>query len=143
VHSLVIVEKNGTLRLCLDPRDVNKVVKCEHYRIPTVQEISNHLAGKVVFSTLDLKDGYWKVEVDEDSSLLCTFNTPFGCYHFTCMTFGLTSASEVFQKKNESGLNRPASIPTCERRHLKLSHMDLYSDSINLEEKYNSVLHSE
>ena len=39
VHNLVIVEKkNGTLRLCLDPRDLNKVVKTEHYKIPTIQE---------------------------------------------------------------------------------------------------------
>ena len=54
VHSLVIVEKkNGTLHLCLDPRDLNKAVKCGQYRIPTVQEISSHLAGKKIFSTLD------------------------------------------------------------------------------------------
>jgi len=98
VHGLVIV---GTLCLCLDPRDLNKVVKCEHYRLPTAQEISSYLAGKTVFSTLDLKDGYWQVELDKDISLLCTFNAPFGCYRFTCMPFGLTSASEVFQKKNK------------------------------------------
>ena len=103
VHSLVIVEKkNGTLRLCLDPRDLNKAVKREHYKIPTAQEISSHLATKKVFSTLDLKDGYWQVQLDNHSFLLCTFNTPFGRYCFTRMPFGLTSASEVFQKKNES-----------------------------------------
>ena len=102
VHNLVIVEKkNGSLRLCLDPRDLNKVVKREHYKIPTAQEISSHLAGKKVFSTLDLKDGYWQIELDEQSSLLCTFNTPFGRFRFTRMPFGLNSASEVFQKKNE------------------------------------------
>ena len=102
VNSLVIVEKkNGTLRLCLDPRDLNKAVKREHYKIPTAQEISSRLAGKKIFSTLDLKDGYWQVELDDESSLLCTFNTPFGRYRFTRMPFGLSSASEVFQKKNE------------------------------------------
>jgi len=47
VHNLVIVEKkNGSLCLCLDPRDLNKVVKRERYKIPTAQEISSHLAGK-------------------------------------------------------------------------------------------------
>lgn len=97
VHNLVIVEKkNGSLRLCLDPRELNRVVKREHYRIPTVQEISSELAGKKVFSTVDLKDGYWQVELDEASSYLCTFNTPFGRYRFTRMPFGLKSASEVF-----------------------------------------------
>ena len=83
VHNLVIVEKkNGSLCLCLDARDLNKVVKREHYKIPTVQEISSYLAGKKVFSTLDLKHGYW---LDEPSSLLCTFNTPFGRFRFTRM----------------------------------------------------------
>ena len=77
------------------------MVKREHYRIPTVQEISSELAGKTVFSTVDLKDRYWQVELDEASSYLCTFNTPFGRYRFTRMPFGLKSASEVFQKKKK------------------------------------------
>ena len=94
-------KKNGSLRLCLDPRTLNEVIKREHYRIPTIQEIVREFAEKKVFSTLDLKDGYWQVELDKESSLLCTFNTPYGCYHFTRMPFGLKSASEVFQKKNE------------------------------------------
>ena len=85
MNNLVIVEKkNGSLRLCLDPRDLNKAVKREHYKIPTMQEIASEFAGKTVFSTLDLKDGYWQVKLDENSSMLCTFNTPFGRYRFTC-----------------------------------------------------------
>ena len=87
------------LRLCLDPRELNGVVKREHYRIPTVQKISSELVGKTVFSTVDLKDGYWQVELNEAISYLCTFNTPFGRYHFTRMSFGLKSASEVFKKE--------------------------------------------
>ena len=106
VHNLVIVEKkNGILRLCLDPRDLNKVIKREHYRIPTAQEISSKLAGKKVFSTFDQKDGYWQVELDNYSSMLCTFSTPFGRYRFTRIPFGLASASEVFQKKNEAAFD--------------------------------------
>ena len=109
VSNLVIVEKkNGSLRLCLDPRDLNKGIKREHYKIPTMQEIASEFAGKTVFSTLDLKDGYWQVQLDEDSSRLCTFNTPFGRYRFTRMPFGIKSASEVFQKKNEEAF---AGIP--------------------------------
>lgn len=103
VNNLVVIEKrNGSLRLCLDPKDLNKAIKREHYRIPTIQEVSSELAGKKVFSTLDLKDGYWQVELHEESSMLCTCATPFGCYRFMQMPFGLKSASEVFQKKNEA-----------------------------------------
>ena len=59
VNSPVVVEKSsGSLRLCLDPKDLNKAIKREHYKIPTIQEISSELAGKSVFSKLDLKDGY-------------------------------------------------------------------------------------
>ena len=106
VNNLVIVEKkNGSLRLCLDPRDLNKAIKREHHKIPTMQEIAGEFAGKTVFSTLDLRDGYWQVQLDEESSLLCTFNTPFGRYRFTRMPFGITSASEVFQKKNEEAFS--------------------------------------
>ena len=109
VNNLVIVEKkNGSLRLCLDPRDLNKAIKREHYKIPTMTEIASEFVGKTMFSTLDLKDGYWHVKLDEDSSLLCTFNTPFGRYRFTRMPFGIKSASEVFQKKNEEAF---AGIP--------------------------------
>ena len=94
-------KRKTALRLCLDPKNLNHVVKREHYRIPTIQEIASEFAGKSVFSTLDLKDGYWQVELDKDSSFLCTFATPFGRYHFTRMPFGLKSASKVFQKRNE------------------------------------------
>ena len=51
---------------------------------------------------MDEKDGFWQVNLDEESSYLCTFNTPFGRYRFKRMPFGISSAPEVFQKKNEA-----------------------------------------
>lgn len=102
VQSLVIVEKpNGNLRLCLDPRDLNKVIKREHYQIPSADDIISRLEGKKIFSVLDLKDGFWHVPLDESSSEICTFNTPFGRYKFNKMPFGIVSAPEVFQKRNQ------------------------------------------
>ena len=48
VSNLVIVEKkNGSLRLCLDPKDLNKTIKREHYKIPTIQEIASKFVGKI------------------------------------------------------------------------------------------------
>ena len=96
VNNLVVVEKrNGSLRLCLDLKDLNKAIKRKHHKIPSIQEISSELTGEKVFGILDLKDGYW--QIDQESSLLCTFTTPFGRYRFTRMPFGISSASEVFQ----------------------------------------------
>ena len=97
-----MVKKDGSLQLCLDPKDLNKAIESKHYKIPTMEEIAAEFAGKTVFSTLDLKDGYWQIQLDDDSSLLCTFNTPFGRYRFTRMSFGIKSVSEVFQKRNEA-----------------------------------------
>ncbi|GBL80157.1 Transposon Ty3-I Gag-Pol polyprotein [Araneus ventricosus] len=102
VQSLVIVEKpNGNLRLCLDPRDLNKVIKRGHYQIPSADDIISRLEGKKIFSVVDLKDGFWHVPLDEVSSEICTFNTPFRRYKFNKMPFGIASAPEIFQKGNQ------------------------------------------
>ena len=71
VNSLVIVEKkNDSLHLCLDPKDLNKAVKREHYRIPKAEDMASRLSGKCVFSILDEKDGFWQIKLDDESSLL-------------------------------------------------------------------------
>ncbi|GFX55346.1 uncharacterized protein K02A2.6 [Trichonephila clavipes] len=102
VQSLVIVDKpNGNLRLRLDPRDLNKTIKREHYQIPCTDDIISRLEGKKIFSVVDLKDGFWYVSLDKVSSEICTFNTPFGRYKFNKMPFGIVSAPEVFQKRNQ------------------------------------------
>ena len=111
VSSLVVVEKkNGTLRVCLDPRDLNRAIKREHHPTPRPEDVAAKLHGKKVFSIIDQKDGYWQIKLDEKSSKLCTFNTPFGRYRFRRMPFGISSAAEVFQKKNEQLFG---DIPNC------------------------------
>lgn len=102
VSSLVIVEKsNGSLRLCLDPKHLNNNVVPEKFLIPTLEDFSSKLIGAKFFSVLDLKDGYWHVELAESSKKLCTFSTPFGNYQFNRMPFGLATAQEIFQKFNQ------------------------------------------
>ena len=59
VNNLVIVEKqSGNLRLCLDPRDLNVYIKRQHYKIPTLNDVTAKLNRKTVFTILDEKDGY-------------------------------------------------------------------------------------
>ncbi|KAL1260046.1 hypothetical protein QQF64_007873 [Cirrhinus molitorella] len=104
VSSLCIMEKkNGTLRVCLDPRDLNRAILRQHYNIPTLEDIRSKLAGKKLFTILDEKDGYWQIKLDEESADLCAFNTPWGRYRFHRMPFGIKSASEVFQRLNSEG----------------------------------------
>ena len=100
VNSMTIVHKpDGSLRICLDPTDLNKAVMREHVAIPTPEELHTKLIGAKVFSKLDLKDGYWQIKLSDDSSYYTTFNTPKGRYRYTRLPFGLNSSNEVFQKK--------------------------------------------
>lgn len=101
VSDLVIVEKrDGTLRICLSPLELNKYVKREVFQIPTLDDLTANLAGKQIFTVLDMKEGFFQIPLDPASSYLCTFNTPFGRYKFDRLPFGLCSSPEVFQREN-------------------------------------------
>ena len=98
VSNLVIVEKpNGKLRVCLDPRDLNQAIKRQHYQLPTAEDILSKMAGAKYFSKLDASSGYWQLKLDEESSQLLAFHTPFGRYKFKRLPFGVNCASEIFQ----------------------------------------------
>ena len=100
VSSMVVVpKKNGKLRICLDPKDLNQAIQREHYPLPTIEDVATRLHGAKVFTKLDVKSGFWHVKLDEESSFLTTFNTPFGRYRWKRMPFGIRSAPEVFQRK--------------------------------------------
>lgn len=71
VNSVMIVEKpNGTLRLCLDPKPLNKFICREHNTIHKCDDISNRLEGKEMFSVIDMKDGLWQIQLNEASRSL-------------------------------------------------------------------------
>lgn len=102
VSNLVIIEKSdGNLRLCLDPQELNKVLLREYHLIPTLEEIVTKLQNKSLFSVLDLSDGFYNIKLTDKSTDLCTFSTPFGCYKFLRLPFGLSVAPEIFQKYSE------------------------------------------
>ena len=86
-------------KICLDPKELNKAVQREHYPLPTIEEIATRLYGAKCFSILDVRNGFWHIPLDEDSSRLTTFNTPFGRYRWKRLPFGISSAPEVFQRK--------------------------------------------
>ena len=63
VNSLVVRENpNGGLRVCFDPRDLNKAIGMEHYPVPTVESITTKLHGSTLFSRLDAKSAFWNVD---------------------------------------------------------------------------------
>ncbi len=102
-----ITQKDGQtrVRLCLDPKDLNKNIKRAHYPTRTIDEILPQLHGKKFFTVIDTKKGYWHVQLDHESSLLCTFNTPFGRFRFLRLPFGLVVSQDIFQQKLDSIFN--------------------------------------
>ena len=100
VNSMVVVQKkDGGLRICIDPKDLNNALKREYYQLPTIEETTARMPGARFFSTMDTRSGYWQIPIDEESSKLTTFNTLFGRFRFTRMPFGIRSAQEVFHKR--------------------------------------------
>ena len=100
VNQLAFSRKaNGDLRICLDPKHLNAAMKRTHYKTPTIDEISHKLAGSTIFSKLDAKNGYWGIHLTEESSKMCTFQSPAGKYRFLRLPFGLKVSQDVFQSK--------------------------------------------
>ena len=69
-------------RICLDPQDPNHAIRREHYPLPTIEDVATQLHGATVFTVLDVSKGFWHIELDEPSSFLMTFHTPFGRYRW-------------------------------------------------------------
>jgi hypothetical protein len=93
ISNIVPVRKpNGTIRVCIDPTNLNKVIKRNHFYMPTLDDVLPELDGAKVFSLCDAKDGFLQVKLDEASSDLTTFWTPFGKWKWLRMPFGLSSS---------------------------------------------------
>ena len=75
---MVTVVKPGKLRICIDPRDLNKAIRHPKYQMPILEEVLPNLANAKIFSVLDAKDGFYQVTLDEESLYLTAFWTPFG-----------------------------------------------------------------
>ena len=92
-------KKTGEMRICIDPKELNKALLRERYILPIIEDSLHELGESRIFSKADLSSGYWHVKLDDESSLLTTFQTCFGRYRWLCLPFGLCVSSEIFQKK--------------------------------------------
>ena len=94
VSSVVVAtKKSGALRICTVPRLLNAALKRERYQLPILEDIMPELGQAKVFSTVDLRSGYWHCVLDEEASLLTTFATSFGRYRWCRLPFGLSVSS--------------------------------------------------
>ena len=89
---------DGDLRTCLNRTHLNKAIRWDHYRTPTLEEITHELAGSTKFTKVDGSSSYYCIVLNYESSLLTTFNTHRGRFCFVCLPFGLACAQDIFQR---------------------------------------------
>lgn len=102
VSNMVATHKRETddVRICIDPRNLNKSLMRRHHPMHTV-EVAAQMSGATVFSVLDAKISFWQIKLDDASSFHTTFATPLGRFKFLRMHCGINTASEVFQRAME------------------------------------------
>ena len=97
--AIVLVRKDGRLRFCIDLRKLNNRTVKDAYSLPKIESVVDSLIGAQIFSTLDLKAGYWQVEMAEECKAYTAFTCgPLGFYECDTMPFGATNAPATFQR---------------------------------------------
>ncbi|UYV69897.1 hypothetical protein LAZ67_7001124, partial [Cordylochernes scorpioides] len=95
---VLVQKKDGTNRLCVDYRELNKITIYDKQPLPLLQDIFDRLHGAKYFTTLDVAWGYWHVQMHPESVPKTAFVTNDGHYEFLVMPFGLKNAASTFQK---------------------------------------------
>lgn len=107
-----VTKKNGGLRLCHDYRRVNEVTRKDSYPVPRVDDTLDAIVGSQWFSSLDLRSGYWQVELSPDAKPKTAFSNGRGLWQYTVMPFGLCNAPASFERLMDKVL-RPVPRSAC------------------------------
>ena len=108
-------KKDGSTRLCIDYRQLNKKIVRDRYPLPLIEDQLDLLQTAKCFSTLDLKNGFFHVPVEKESRKYTAFIVPDGHYEFRKVPFGLCNSPSIFQR-----LNRYAVLYTGKSMHYRV-----------------------
>ena len=99
ISSLLVRKKqNAGIRMCIDPVPLNRALRRNHYPMPVLEDLLPQLSNAKAFTLCDVKNGFWNIKLDEDSSYLTTFETEWGKYRWLRLPQGISPAPEEFQR---------------------------------------------
>ena len=132
---VIVDKKDGTKRFCVNFRQLNKRTVLSSYPLPLIDELLCLLGKAKYFTCIDLKSGYWQVEVAEKDKEKTAFTSHRGLFEYNVMPFGLTNAPGVFQRLMSTVLR--------DMNHFSLAYLDdviIFSSTLEEHLKHISMV---
>ncbi|GJT17780.1 putative reverse transcriptase domain-containing protein [Tanacetum coccineum] len=122
---LFVKKKDGSFRMCIDYRELNKLTVKNRYPLPRIDDLFDQLQGSSIYSKIDLRSGYHQLRVREQDVPKTAFRTRYGHYEFQVMPFGLTNAP-ADKKEHEEHLKAILELLKKEKLYAKFSKCEFW-----------------